>query len=57
MISRADSASAVNRRLRDSDARFSPRHTALVRESWWLMVVAAVGFLTLAIRQYRKRAA
>ena len=54
MISRADSASAVNRRLRDSDARLSPRHTALVRESWWLMVVAAVGFLTLILATYHR---
>src|SRR5205085_6295793 len=35
-------------------ARFSPRHTALVRESWWLLVVAAVGFLTLILATYHK---
>ncbi len=37
-----------------SDARFSPRHAALIRESWWLLVVAAVAFLTLILATYHK---
>jgi S-DNA-T family DNA segregation ATPase FtsK/SpoIIIE len=37
-----------------SDAMFSPRHAALIRESWWLLVVAAVAFLTLILATYHK---
>ena len=45
---------ATNRRPLASDARFSPRHAALIRESWWLLVVAAVGFLALVLVTYHK---
>src|SRR5258707_15341350 len=45
---------AMNRRIRPPDARLSPRHTALIRESWWLLVVAAVAFLTLILATYHK---
>ena len=53
MISRADNA-GVGRRSRSPDARLSPRHTALVRESWWLLVVAAVAFLSLILATYHR---
>ena len=36
------------------EPRLSPRHTALIRESWWLLVVAAVAFLTLILATYHK---
>ena len=39
---------------RPSRARFSARHTALLRESWWLLVIAAVVFLTLILATYHK---
>ena len=45
---------ATNRRPLPSDARLSPRHAALIRESWWLLVVAAVGFLALILLTYHK---
>jgi S-DNA-T family DNA segregation ATPase FtsK/SpoIIIE len=50
MILRQNSATV----RRPSSARFSPRHTALIRESWWLLVVAAVVFLTLILATYHK---
>ncbi len=53
MIARQNDAT-VNRRYPSPDARFSPRHTALIRESWWLLVVAAVAFLTLILATYHK---
>jgi DNA segregation ATPase FtsK/SpoIIIE, S-DNA-T family len=53
MISRQNNA-ALNRRFPASEPRFSPRHTALIRESWWLIVVAAVAFLTLILATYHK---
>jgi DNA segregation ATPase FtsK/SpoIIIE, S-DNA-T family len=43
-----------NRRLPSSDSGLSPRQTALIRESWWLLVVAAVAFLTLILATYHK---
>ena len=45
---------ATNRRRLAPDARLSPRHAALIRESWWLLVVAAVGFLALVLLTYHK---
>ena len=53
MIARQNDA-AFGRRIPGPQARFSPRHTALIRESWWLLVVAAVGFLTLILATYHK---
>src|SRR5215831_5219990 len=53
MISRQNDA-VLNRRLGASNGRFSARHTALIRESWWLLAVAAVGFLTLILATYHK---
>src|SRR5437764_10202719 len=53
MIARQNDA-ALGRRMSAPRARFSPRHTALVRESWSLLVVAAVGFLTLILATYHK---
>ncbi len=44
----------MRRRPMPSDAMFSPRHAALIRESWWLLVVAAVAFLTLILATYHK---
>jgi DNA segregation ATPase FtsK/SpoIIIE, S-DNA-T family len=54
MISRQNNA-ALNRRFPGAaEPRFSPRHSALIRESWWLIVVAAVAFLTLILATYHK---
>jgi S-DNA-T family DNA segregation ATPase FtsK/SpoIIIE len=53
MISRTNDA-ALNRRISAPNGRFSPRHTALIRESWWLLAVAAVGFLTLILATYHR---
>ncbi|HTS21534.1 MAG TPA: DNA translocase FtsK 4TM domain-containing protein [Casimicrobiaceae bacterium] len=53
MISRQNEA-AIQRRFPASGSRFSPRHTALIRESWWLLAVAAVGFLALVLATYHK---
>jgi len=53
MILQSNSA-ATNRRRLASDARLSPRHAALIRESWWLLVVAAVAFLALVLVTYHK---
>jgi S-DNA-T family DNA segregation ATPase FtsK/SpoIIIE len=50
MILRSNSATLK----RSPEARLSPRHTALIRESWWLLVVAAVVFLTLILATYDK---
>src|SRR5438046_2234897 len=44
----------TSRRPVPSDLRFSPRHAALIRESWWLVVVAAVAFLSLILATYQK---
>ena len=53
MISRQNDA-VLNRRLGASNGRFSARHTAIIRESWWLLAVAAVAFLTLILATYHK---
>src|SRR5215472_7337857 len=53
MISRSNDA-ALNRRVSAQNGRFSPRHTALIRESWWLLAVAVVGFLTLILATYHR---
>src|SRR5437773_9351655 len=47
-------ATAINRRPRRPDASFSPKAAALVRESWWLLVVALLTFLTLTLATYHK---
>ncbi|TMH62855.1 MAG: DNA translocase FtsK, partial [Betaproteobacteria bacterium] len=43
-----------NRRARRSEASLSPKAAALVRESWWLLVVALLTFLTLTLASYHK---
>src|SRR2546428_8604681 len=43
-----------NRRARRSEASLSPKAAALVRESWWLLVVALLTFLTLTLATYHK---
>src|ERR1043166_5335801 len=53
MIPRQNNA-ALNRRFATVEPRFSARHAALIRESWWLIVVAAVAFLTLILATYHK---
>jgi S-DNA-T family DNA segregation ATPase FtsK/SpoIIIE len=53
MISRQNDA-VLNRRLGAPTGRFSARHTAIIRESWWLLAVAAVGFLSLILATYHK---
>jgi S-DNA-T family DNA segregation ATPase FtsK/SpoIIIE len=53
MISRTNEA-ALNRRVSAQTGRFSPRHTALIRESWWLLAAAAVAFLTLILATYHR---
>ena len=42
----------VNRRAAAADTGLSPRFARLVRESWWLLVVAAVGYLALILASY-----
>ena len=42
----------VNRRAPNADAGLSPRFARLVRESWWLLVVAAAGYLALILASY-----
>ena len=41
-----------NRRMANADTGLSPRFARLVRESWWLLVVAAVGYLALILASY-----
>src|SRR5438128_11764081 len=43
-----------NRRARRFEASLSPKAVALVRESWWLLVVALLTFLTLTLATYHK---
>src|SRR5438445_8307956 len=43
-----------NRRARRSETSLSPTAAALVRESWWLLVVALLTFLTLTLATYHK---
>jgi S-DNA-T family DNA segregation ATPase FtsK/SpoIIIE len=42
----------VNRRAAEAGTSLSPRFARLARESWWLLVVAAVGYLTLILASY-----
>src|SRR6185295_15305990 len=42
------------RRISRSDASLSPKAAALVREAWWLLVVALLAFLTLTLATYHK---
>jgi S-DNA-T family DNA segregation ATPase FtsK/SpoIIIE len=42
------------RRGNRSDASLSPKAAALVREAWWLLVVALLAFLTLTLATYHK---
>ena len=43
-----------NRRARRPEASLSPKAAALIRESWWLLVVALLTFLTLTLASYHK---
>src|SRR5260370_12598813 len=37
-----------------AEARLSPRFAALVKESWWLLVVAAFAYLALILATYQR---
>ncbi|MFO1310559.1 MAG: DNA translocase FtsK 4TM domain-containing protein [Burkholderiales bacterium] len=41
-----------NRRVASAGAELSPRFARLVRESWWLLVVAGVAYLALILASY-----
>ena len=43
-----------SRRTSRSDGSLSPKAAALVREAWWLLVVALLAFLTLTLATYHK---
>src|SRR5262245_21304580 len=43
---------SANRRLQPAEGTLSPRFARLVRESWWLLVVACVGYLGLVLATY-----
>ena len=43
-----------SRRGSRSDASLSPKAAAVVREAWWLLVVALLAFLTLTLATYHK---
>jgi len=43
-----------NRRATRPEPSLSPKAAALVRESWWLLVVALLTFLTLTLATYHK---
>ena len=45
---------AIGRRPGRAETRLSPRHVALVHESWWLLVVALLAFLALVLATYHK---
>ncbi|MCC6197459.1 MAG: DNA translocase FtsK 4TM domain-containing protein [Burkholderiales bacterium] len=45
---------SANRRLNTADGGLSPRFARLVRESWWLLVVAAVAYLGLTLATYTR---
>ncbi len=45
---------SINRRLQSSEPALSPRFARLVRESWWLLVVAACLYLALILATYAK---
>ena len=47
-----NSNASGNRRGANAEAGLSPRFARLVRESWWLLVVAAVGYLALILASY-----
>jgi len=47
-----NSNASGNRRGANTEAGLSPRFARLVRESWWLLVVAAVGYLALILASY-----
>ena len=42
------------RRVSRSNGSLSPKAAALVREAWWLLVVALLAFLTLTLATYHK---
>ncbi|HEY2970158.1 MAG TPA: DNA translocase FtsK 4TM domain-containing protein [Casimicrobiaceae bacterium] len=44
----------TTRRMSRPEPSFSPKAAALVRESWWLLVVALLTFLTLTLATYHK---
>jgi S-DNA-T family DNA segregation ATPase FtsK/SpoIIIE len=43
---------SANRRLQTAEGALSPRFARLVRESWWLLVVACVAYLGLVLATY-----
>src|SRR5450631_2689733 len=43
-----------NRQVAAEQARLSPRLVALVRESWWLLVVAGFAYLALILATYQR---
>jgi S-DNA-T family DNA segregation ATPase FtsK/SpoIIIE len=45
---------AKNRPLQGEEPRLSPRLAALVRESWWLLVVAGFAYLALILGTYQR---
>src|SRR5882757_7866406 len=45
---------AINRPLPSEKSRLSPRLAALVRESWWLLVVAGFVYLALILGTYQR---
>src|SRR6266545_1811452 len=44
----------TNRRASRPEPSLSPKAAALVRESWWLLVIALLTFLTLTLATYHK---
>src|SRR6187455_3038758 len=42
----------ANRRAANAGTELPPRFARLLRESWWLLVVAAVGYLALILASY-----
>jgi S-DNA-T family DNA segregation ATPase FtsK/SpoIIIE len=43
---------SANRRMASAESGLSPRFARLVREAWWLLVVAAVAYLGLVLASY-----
>jgi S-DNA-T family DNA segregation ATPase FtsK/SpoIIIE len=45
---------SIGRSSGAAEARLSPRFAALVKESWWLLIVAVFAYLALILATYRK---
>jgi len=43
---------SANRRMASADSGLSPRFARLIREAWWLLVVAGVAYLGLILASY-----